>query len=125
MDEYDDDADDDDDDDDDAGGAESDDVSSEALVSAAPRGSRQGVLHSSVRARMAGMSRVVCLVAAAAPAAFRADSEDVSGEALVLALLIGGPPGVLHGLRSRPNGGDVSGGLPVLVLNIPCFRRRF
>eukprot|EP00959_Pyramimonas_sp_CCMP1952_P378611 7930946-Pyramimonas_sp.AAC.1 len=53
--------------------------------------------------------------------AFGAEFEDVSCEAPPK----GGPPGVSHSLRSRPDRGDVSGGVPVLVANVLRFRSRF
>ena len=43
-----------------------------------PRGSRQGLEHSEIRAQIVGMPRVVCLLGCSTSSAFRADCEDVS-----------------------------------------------
>ena len=106
-------------------GAVSEDVSGGALVSAFPRGGRQGVYHGPVRAQIVGMSQAVCLfrtsTSLAFGADFEADFEDVSSEALVLALP-GGGARVQPRARSRPDCGDVSGGLLVCVPNIISVR---
>eukprot|EP00959_Pyramimonas_sp_CCMP1952_P283986 5936319-Pyramimonas_sp.AAC.1 len=51
--------------------------------------SRQGVLHSSVCANMAGMSRAGCLLRCSTSSAFGADLEDVSSEAFIFVLIWG------------------------------------
>ena len=50
--------------------------------------------------------------------------EDVSGEALVSALPMAGQQGGISRARSAPDCGDVSGGLPVWLLNISRIRSR-
>ena len=67
-------------------GADFEDVSSDSLVSAPPRGAAGGYLAGPVRAQFVGMPQAVRLFSGATSLAFGADFEDVSSDSLVSAL---------------------------------------
>eukprot|EP00959_Pyramimonas_sp_CCMP1952_P194928 4076281-Pyramimonas_sp.AAC.1 len=76
--------------------ADCEDVSSEVLFSALPRGEPPGGSHDPIRFQIVGMPQVVCLSWCPTSSAPKADCEDVSRQALVVSSPWRSRRGVLH-----------------------------